>query len=250
MADGYVEFEFELTQALLERLVEVFDGLTAAPLKQGIVDRVRDKQGVYQLFFDGTLVYIGKTDGEAGIRTRLGRHAKKILHRKRLDPARVGFKAVRLFVFTVVDLEKQLIAHYGGVKKVAWNGSGFGSNDPGRERDTTKIKEGNFDAVYPINIDRALDVRFKTSMRAADALARLKDALPYVLRYQKVGGKPHEDLADTTVTIRKEHHTTRRLITSITRQLPKGWQATALKSHVILYKENEKYVGAETLAES
>lgn len=82
MTDGYKEFEFDLPEALLARLVEVFGELRAAPLAETGVAKIPDEQGVYQLFLEAgesrDLVYIGKTDAKAGLRRRLARHARKV----------------------------------------------------------------------------------------------------------------------------------------------------------------------------
>src|ERR1041385_6312831 len=135
MIAGYVDFEFDLPEALLAKLIEIFAGLNSAPLTAESIEPIPEAQGVYQLFLDGKLVYIGKTDAEAGLKKRLIRHSEKILHRTNLDPAKVSFKAVRIYVFTAVDLESQLIKHYNVISAVEWNASGFGANDPGRRRD-------------------------------------------------------------------------------------------------------------------
>lgn len=193
MTAGYRDFEFDLPSALLTRLVQIFDEMAAAPLDTTMIAGVPDQaQGLYQLFFDDTLAYIGKTDAEAGLGRRLGRHREKIQHRHNLDPARVSFKAVRVYVFTAVDLETQLINHYGGLGRVHWNGSGFGSNDPGRERDTTKFKDNHFDALYPIDIDCALAVDLPATGSAATILSTLKAILPYTLRYENAGGRARQ----------------------------------------------------------
>lgn len=142
MIPGFTDFEFDLPEALLARLIDEFDSLHAAPLNKTAVEQVPDKQGVYQLFLDRELVYVGKTDAEAGLNRRLRRHEEKIQHRPLLDPKRVSFKAVQIYVFTAVDLETQLINHYKDKKMPAvWNNSGFGANDVGQERDTTKYKD-------------------------------------------------------------------------------------------------------------
>jgi hypothetical protein len=194
---GYIDFEFDLPTALLIQLTQKLDQLEEAPLTIENLKAVPDVQGVYQLFLDKILVYIGKTDADAGLHKRLAIHARKIMHRKNLDPARVGFKAARIFVFTAMDLETELIRHYGGVKNIGWNGSGFGANDPGRERDTTRIKPKNYYAQFPIDIDRTLELNINRGETAADALLRLKNLLPYTIRYEgetDQGRKPHPDL--------------------------------------------------------
>ncbi len=241
MASGYVDFEFDLPGALLSNLVRVLDGLLPATLAPDFLACVPEAQGVYQLFLDARLTYIGKTDADAGLRSRLQRHYSKVQHRVSLDPSRISFKAIRIYVFTAVDLEAQLINHYGGYPAVPWNGSGFGSNDPGRERDTTTYRDNHFDAQFPIDIERQLILEAPRSATAASVLAALKDRLPYVFRFQNAGNRsrrPHVDL-DQTIVIGNVAGpvTTRSLIRMVVAQLPPGWQATKLPSHVILYKE-------------
>jgi hypothetical protein len=254
MIPGYLDFEFDLPGALLARLIEVLDGMRTATLEPQFLKNIPDAQGVYQLFLDDELVYIGKTDAEAGLRKRLARHHVKIQHRNGLDPNKVWFKAVRIYVFTAVDLETQLIDHYGGQAKVRWNGSGFGSNDPGRERDTTAYRDEHFDALYPIDIDRPIDLNLPASATAATILANLKSALPYVLRYQGATSRSrrtHPDLDATTVSVSAlPEPTLRRVVEIVVKQLPAGWQATQLPSHVILYKEDKAYPHGTIIARS
>ncbi|MBX0331389.1 GIY-YIG nuclease family protein [Oscillochloris sp. ZM17-4] len=254
MIAGYQDFEFDLPGALLARLVEVLDEMISAPLDSEPLDNIPEAQGVYQLFLDGQLVYIGKTDAEAGLSRRLRRHYQKIQYRAGLDPSRVSFKAVRIYVFTAVDLETQLIAHYGGLSQVQWNGSGFGSNDPGRERDTTKFKDDHFDARYPIDIDRVLDIALPSPAPAASYLAELKRVVPYVFRFEAASARsraPHADLVSTSVSLPVGlRMTPRAIIAAVVSQLPSGWQAIQFPSHVILYKNDVHYKYGSLIARS
>ncbi|ATE66059.1 GIY-YIG nuclease family protein [Rhizorhabdus dicambivorans] len=249
---GYTEFEFDLPSALLSRLIEVIDAIEPEQLNAANLIEIPEEQGVYQLFLDGRLVYVGKTDADAGLRKRLTRHARKIMHRVALDPARVGFKAVRIFVFTAMDLESDLIRHYGGVKAIDWNGSGFGSNDPGRERDTTKVDPSNFDAVFPIDIDREMAFAIEEGEHAADVLSRLKDALPFTFRFQGAGArsrKPHPDMDAIITQGAAGPMTPRAAVAHIVSALPAAWQATALPGYIILYKEAPReYPQAQVIA--
>jgi hypothetical protein len=254
MTSGYVEFEFNLPEALLSSLIQVLDRLESANLATASLANIPDAQGVYQLYLDDELVYIGKTDAETGLRNRLERHRSKIQQRRGLDPSRVSFKAVRIYVFTAMDLETQLIAHYGGFAKVKWNGSGFGSNDPGRQRDTTTYREDHFDAIFQIDIDRMLDIALPHADTAATILAMLKNTLPYVFRYEgrtSRSRQPHPDLENTTVsTVAVSPLTARRVLEVVVPQLPAGWQATQLPSHIILYKENRAYPQGTVISRS
>lgn len=250
MPQGYSEFEFDLPRALKAELIHLLDGMETGLLEPDNTSEVPEAQGVYQLFHQDTLVYVGKTDAEAGLRTRLTRHARKILHRPALTGS-VRFKAVRIMVFTAMDLETQLIKHYresaGGA--AAWNGSGFGSNDPGRERETTNKRPDGFDAQYPIDIDLPGEFVLPGTMTVGTALAGLKSALPYTLRYETLRnaqgrarrGQPHADLSATNVTIPDGPQTVRGLMRLMREALGPDWQATAFVSHVILYKESRQY---------
>jgi hypothetical protein len=257
---GYDEFEFDLPEALLKRLIDALDDVVPTPLTAEALAHLPEVQGVYQLFLkrdDGGLdrVYIGKTDSEAGLKKRLLKHARKVRNRVGLAPEAVHFKALRVFVFTAIDLETQLIKHYGGVKAVEWNGSGFGANDPGRERDTTKYKAKHFDAQFPIDIDRDLDCEFPSEGSAADLLRALKRAVPYLIRFETISQHSrtaHADLEGTQVVLSPaDLKSPATVISAVIRRLPAGWHATMLPSHVIIYKNDDrKFPSGRRLAPS
>jgi len=97
---GFRQFEFALTDALIAQLITCLDGMKTAELTPEITAGIPNGQGVYQLFLDGNLVYIGKTDNEAGLQRRLLRHANLVLSRSNLTGGRVTFKAVQVLVFS------------------------------------------------------------------------------------------------------------------------------------------------------
>jgi hypothetical protein len=256
VTQGYAEFEFDLPAALQSELIALLDRMSPAPLNRTTTTAIDEVQGVYQLFHNGNLVYIGKTDAEAGLKTRLSRHAKKVLHRPSFT-GDVQFKAVRIMVFAAMDLETQLIKHYRSLNTGAasWNGSGFGSNDPGRERETTNKPPQGFDPRYPIDIDLPGDFVPAGYTTVAAALAALKAALPYTIRYETLRSpsgralpnQPHPDLVTTQVIIPAGSHTVRDLLTLTRAALGPDWQATQFVSHVILYKENRTYKYGTTI---
>lgn len=250
MPQGFSEFEFDLPRALKAELIHLLGEMEMGLLEPEITSDIPEAQGVYQLFYGDALVYVGKTDAEAGLRTRLTRHARKILHRPSLDGA-VRFKAVRIMVFTAMDLETQLIKHYReSINGAAsWNGSGFGSNDPGRERETTNKSPEGFDTQHPIDIDLPGQFIPSGEMTVAAAISSLKSFLPYTLRYETLRnaqgrarrGQPHADLLATSVRIPPGPQTVRGLMRIVQQALGPSWQATAFVSHVILYKESRQY---------
>ena len=251
MTPGYAEFEFDLPGALLERIVIAFANVEPATLSPENVANVDEAQGVYQLLVDGKLVYVGKTDADKGLRKRLERHAKTIQHRSNLKASDVTFRALRVFVFTAMDLEAQLIKYYGGT---AWQNSGFGSNDPGRNRDDTRLKQEGFDERYPIDVDHPLGFEIDREPReAASILSELRRKLPYIIRYERSGRSikdAHPDLQQATVNLPVGPLTARKVVESVLAALPPGWQATDLRARLILYKESRNYAHGEVLGRS
>jgi hypothetical protein len=242
---GFLEFEFDLPEALLASLITAMDGLKAAPLTVEHLRGVPEQQGVYQLLLNNEVVYIGKTDSEAGLLKRLLRHAKKTQHRQNLEADQVSFKAVRIYVFTAVDLETQLIRHYRMHGAVAWNNSGFGSNDPGRNRDKTAANPNSFDALYPINLDHEIELGSTGESTAGKALESLRIHVPYHLRF---GEKPI--LSEAKVLLPNGKTTAREVVRLVLEALSAGWQATALAGRIIVYEETDDAYPGEIIARS
>lgn len=243
---SYVEeLEFDLPSKLLEELVSLFDQMPSGKLNAESLMSVDEAQGVYQIFKDEKLVYIGKTDSEAGLKKRLQRHSVKVQGRLNLDVNQVTFKAIRVFVFTAMDLESLLIKYYKekGLDP-EWQNSGFGSNDPGRERDGTKVNKKGFDYNYRINLD--IPVKISTvdenhNISVADALSQAKKQLPYNIRFEtatKRGRAPHQDLLNSIVSLPNYSISALSLLKKVKSSLGKEWQITALPGYVIIYKEN------------
>jgi hypothetical protein len=253
---GYADFELNLMRAILDQMVPLFGEIRPAPLNRNAVNRLPNQQGVYQLIHNGDVKYIGKTDAGSGLRSRLSRHIKKFEHRDRISPEEVSFRAMRVLVFTAVDVETQLRECF----RPEWNNSGFGSNDPGRERETTNKPEQGFDAQYPIDIDIDLDLDSLGILEGCtsvhELLWKLKEALPYTFRYetnhpgspQPYRQFPHQDYLDARMCIKERQVTARELLRRIVEALPSGWQATKFVSHVILYKEHRVYQFGNVIA--
>lgn len=244
MTAGCGELEFDLPSALLAAILQKFDEVEPADLTVFNTLEVPEEQGIYALYTKNPqkLVYIGKTDSDAGLRQRLTRHARKLIGRLHLSPGDVEFRAIRVFVFTAMDIETALIKHYGGVRSVAWNNSGFGSNDPGKERDTTNYKEDHWDTQYPINLDATYAEFEPGEYTVAEVMSRLKADLPYLLRFQRPGRSRssfHEDFMQSSLRI-QAGMTTREAIELCMEALPAGWHATALPSHIICYKNDRR----------
>ncbi|WP_419403518.1 hypothetical protein [Stenotrophomonas rhizophila] len=237
--------EFDLHDALLRDLIANFEQMIPAKLNSENVDQVNDGQGVYQLFFREELVCIGKTDREAGLRLRLQRHCGKVRSRVGLNQADVSFKAVQIYVFTAMDLEGALIRHYKGKKlPLSWNLSGFGSNDPGRERDNSRLKINHFDSCYPIDLEMLVHFDCGDGRSAASILKQLKDELPFTIRYQSSSPRsktPHAELINSSISLPPGPISVRTVLIHIASELGREWQVTALPGHVIIYREERIY---------
>tara|TARA_R110002049_G_scaffold42036_5_gene125737 strand:- start:218 stop:991 length:774 start_codon:yes stop_codon:yes gene_type:complete len=257
MASGYVELEFDLAGALLREVTQLFRQMKSADLTTANLKDVAEAAGVYALYSkaSGDLLYIGKAEGSKGLYNRLNRHMRKINGREFITPSDVQFKAIRLFVFAAMDLETSLISFYGGTKKVPWNHSGFGSNDPGKERDTTKYKVDHFDTSHPIRMDVAFVTIAPGTYTVAEVMQELKDKLPFLLRFHRP--KPNSrksydpDFLATNVTVPSAGMTTRQLVELCVKNLPSGWHATAFPSHIICYKnDTRKFPSGVQIAKS
>ena len=233
--------------AVLHQLIPQLDKMTGEALTRANAQQLPDAQGVYLLIHQGNVHYVGKTDAEAGLRTRLTRHVAKFEHRDNISPTDVSFKAAQILVLTAMDIETKLINHY----RADWNGSGFGSNDPGRQRETTAKPPQGFDARFPINIDLPINFLTPGTRTVHEVLMELKLGLPYTLRYELEPGakgsmafrtRPHPDLPQASVTVPSTPITARQAMQMVVKALPAGWQATYFASHLILYKETGTYV--------
>ncbi len=228
--------------------------MESAPLSPEDVSAIPEAQGVYLLLLNNEIVYIGKTDSEAGLRKRLERHAWTVQHRQNLNVREVSFKAVRVFVFTAMDLETQLIRHYRDKTKISWNNSGFGSNDPGRNRDFTRAKANSFDVLYPLDIDQPVELALLGTQSLANVVKALRRTLPYTFRVESSGETPqqlHSDFVDKTVELQSAPITVRELLEKVVSQLSPGWQATALAGRIVLYREfREDYPENRVIARS
>jgi hypothetical protein len=245
---GYEIFELDIMKAIMDQLIPILDRMEGAELTKENAQLLPAAQGVYQIIHRDAVKYIGKTDAKTGLRLRMTRHWERLLHRDNIAPTDVQFRAVRVLVMTAVDVERELISHY----RADWNNSGFGSNDPGRERETTGKPAQSFDGQYPINIDLALDLTEcgipVGNHSVHEVLWRIKEFLPFTLRYETTSraanaykARPHPDYVASTINIPHPLTTLRALMGHILSALPNGWQATTFVSHVILYKETRSY---------
>lgn len=252
LPQGYIEYEIDVEQVLRDELPGVIARAPIAPLTLDAIAAIPEQaKGAYVLYENGVAVYAGKTDTRHGFRSRLSRHHNTIKDRIGLDPLAIGFKAIRIMVFSNFDVEAILI---GQMRKsdplaLSWNTSGFGSNDPGHNRE--RQEPADFDKERPIDIDRPLLFLPPGRIATFDLLLLLKANLPYLFRFEtdlNENGKParynigHIDQRDAPpIDIYDDNLTMRQALRPILDALPSEWRATLFPDRVILYREKVHY---------
>ena len=232
-------FDLDIPVAIHTQLVDAFTALTPVPLSEW--ERLAPPRavGVYGLYYDGALAYVGKANR---LDKRLGEHQAKFAGRQNISPDDVG--ATFLTVnpnWSAYAPEAILVKHFRHLGLCEWNGSGFGNHDVGRRRDTSEPNE--FDRQFPIRLEWPCTQIRAGQHGVGELLASLKAELPYLLRYDK----GHADLKNVTVEFASHAPTVREVMREISAILP-GWQATALPSHIIFYKETRSYAHAMGVA--
>ncbi|MGH3621576.1 MAG: GIY-YIG nuclease family protein [Sciscionella sp.] len=230
------EFRLSVTRALGDQLAQLLGELTPTPLTDATLQELDQRPGVYQLYHQGELVYIGKAD--SSLPQRLGQHRFKLSGRLNIDTASVGFTCVYIEEdLEAVAPERLLINRFRGRGGIPWNTNGFGSNDPGQRRDTTEFEGNHFDVLYPAELDRPVPEISPGTYQAGDLAIALKAALPFVFRFKSAGrrgGPPHPDFRAASVTVPESNMTADQLFGLLAESMP-DWQATALPGYVIMY---------------
>lgn len=232
------EFKLSISQALTDQLREHLAELIPEPLSPENLAGLDKRQGVYQLYKDGQLVYVGSASGT--LPNRLGQHLRKIRGRRSISIDELAFTC--LYVdedLTVLAPEERLIKVFQGEGAAPWNTNGFGNNDPGRRRDESHVSAGHFDSLYPIDLEWPCDSIEAGDRTAAELLVELKRTLPFVLRYENTP-RAKADYADVDISVPADGLTAESLLELVAEALP-GYQVTALPGYVILYREERAY---------
>ncbi|MGW2227124.1 Eco29kI family restriction endonuclease [Streptomyces formicae] len=239
--ENHAEFKLSITKALGDQLAAALDELAPAPLTMANLQRLSPLPGVYQLYKNDELVYVGKA--EKSLPKRVEKHFRKISGRRNIAIEEMSFTC--LYVdedFGAVAPERLLINKHRGQGEVPWNYNGFGNNDPGKRRDTTVVEAGHFDRLYPINLEYTFPnpvtaaASGEVESTLAELLATTKAALPYVFRYE--GTKAFDEIR---VQLTAGHLSADEALRAISEHTPAPWQVTALPGYVIMYSKTEDY---------
>lgn len=140
-------FAFDLDRGIREQVVEKLEASPLLALAEGVG---LAESGIYALYYLGNPepVYVGKASGlfktPRTLRNRLGIHRRKIEGRQNISLREMQCRYLTFVSeWWVWAAELSLIEHYSPT----WNGSGFGSNVPGRGRPGTRVSSWN--ELYP-----------------------------------------------------------------------------------------------------
>jgi hypothetical protein len=240
---AYADFKLSISKALTDQLHEALHALDSVPLTRGNLAGLEARQGVYQLYLAGDLVYVGSAS--ASLPARLAQHLRKLSGRHRIAADEVEFTC--LYVdedLTVLAPEDRLIGVFRDEGSCAWNGNGFGLHDPGRRRDDTLLNPDHFDMQFPIRLDWVLDGVPAGWVKLYDLLRQLKTDLPYTFRFANQPGDREEYSVD--VEVPRAGMSARTLLEFIAGALPQ-YQVTALPGYVIMYREERDYPQGEVV---
>lgn len=243
------QFRLSITEALSTQLYAALDRLEPAPLTQENLDALPAQaqklglpsmSGVYQLFRqepgkERELTYVGKADQP--LHKRLGDHLFKLSGRVGISLDEMSFRC--LFVeedLSAVSPEKMLIKRHLKTGRIVWNNRGFGINDPGRERDSTKNRENHFDLEYPIDLSSEVTGLTPGPQSLQAVLQAIKDGLPFNFRFQQ----RFPPFRTMTVTVPEEEMTADQAFRFVSQHMPEGWQISALVGWAIMYKDNQR----------
>ncbi len=141
------QFEFDLDKGIQDQVIQAMENSPHLPLEKGVGP---PNSGVYALYYNGELVYIGKaskgtTKSKRTLRSRLNEHATKISKRKNITPEEMKCRYLTFeSEWWVFAAEFALITHY----EPEWNTSGFGSKTPGKGRPGTH-RVSTWDQQFP-----------------------------------------------------------------------------------------------------
>lgn len=242
IAKAHARFELNIPAAMLDQLVKTLENLQPIALSEIEREDLPNGAGVYQLIHKKQIVYTGKSDGN--IVHRLQRHRLALSGRRNIAVKDITFRYITLSDFwDPVIPETSLIDHFVKDESVSWNRTGYGSNDPGRNREMTEVN--SFDLQHPVDSSFKLATLKSGEYSVNEYLQWIKKELPYTFRYYTDNPKSWQTGSKMYNDLRIKHDaaqvTASSVIVNVARQLQEGtgkpWQATALPPRIILYPE-------------
>lgn len=232
-------YNFHFLDTVSAQLHEQLKGLVDTPLTPGTLASLATfqqsnnaVQGVYVIHHNGSPVYVGKA---ANMRARLQKHMQKISGRKNIQLTDISYKALLLDKsMSTAANETVLLGLFQQTYAGMWNNSGFGPNDPGKERDTTE--PGAFDSAYPIQEKWLISLTW-VDTTVGELLSAMKAQLPYVFRYQPLSAVE----AAIPIRVGGISHQADALFQAAVTALGTGWKGAILSYGMVLYKNAKAY---------
>lgn len=233
-------FQLSVTTALRDQLLDLLNQLEATPLTIGALATLEKRGGVYQLFHDGQLVYVGKSTRD--LPGRLLQHHQKLRGRQGDLLSGMTFRCVYVAEdLDAVAPEKLLIGQFRSEGLTAWNTNGFGNKDPGRRRDTSLVKSNHFDRLHPIDLSQRVAGSRSPGIESVSlyrVMQSLKDALPYTFRFSNPKSVDAKLLREIQLPIDEVPFgelTAQEWIEWLVARLPDDWVVVSLPGYVIAY---------------
>lgn len=226
------DFTLSITKALGDQLAAALKDMARASLNEENLARLKEKPGVYQLYLNGDFVYVGKAD--RSLPARLRNHLVKISGRRGISLNAVAFSCLYVAEdFSALAPEQLLISHHKEMGNIPWNNNGFGNKDPGRQRDSTVLKQNHFDVKFPVDLDRPISGLTPGEITLQDLLEKAKTSLPYNFRYGKSA-----EFKTRRVHVPAAEMTADEVFRLISAEIPDKWQIAALMGYVIMYDDS------------
>jgi predicted GIY-YIG superfamily endonuclease len=231
-------YDFNFLETVSAQLVETLDAMPASTLDGRMLTELsqlqrheRSKQGVYLLIHGETPVYLGKAND---ISHRLAAHLRKLQGRLHIDHATLSFKAILLDrSMSTAANEELLIAAFSKTHHGMWNGKGFGSKDPGKNRDRTEPSA--FDRDYPIIRD--FRVSLDDSETVSTLFLKLKKQLPFLFRHEILPKK----IADIPLDLRGINRQAEAVLRHAISTFPSQWHGAILSYGIVVYAGLDAY---------
>lgn len=239
-------FDLDIPTAVAEQLLDHVHSLSPRSLadleKPEVARDTPDEPGVYVLYKKSDLegefraVYVGKAT--PSLRARLTRHANEFRGRVGIRLEEMGVVAVPVSAnWSAFGPERVLISKL----RAEWQNSGFGNNDPGRNRDGTKWKRGHFDVSYPINGAWKVEISPLGEAGIGSIFQAIKSQTPFLFRFDSGRDVSHL-LDETKIEIEQRVISLDRLLERCIGALP-GWHAAILPGYVVAYPGHQRYFG-------
>ena len=231
-------YDFNFLETISAQLVDTLEKLPSSPLNarmlgelSGFQRHERSRQGVYLLIHKEAPVYLGKANDIHG---RLGAHLRKLMGRLNIDHDRLSFKALLLDrSMSTAANEELLIAAFSRTHRGMWNGKGFGSKDPGKNRDRTEPSA--FDQSHPIIRD--FPVAIDDHETVSSLFLKLKRQLPFLFRHEKLP----KAIADMPLDLREVPKQAEAVLKYAISRFPSEWHGAVLSYGIVVYAGLDAY---------